>query len=184
MLHLISTFHKTKIVMIYVFIVRVCLETMLYKCFNFQNILKLHGVSICRASSLNRDTFTGACSLLKCWKKSVYQDIVVKSDETSTYQELDITESAYQNTTIRWKTHNIFLFRIYSNIFYASNMPLNTTAIKMKIQIFGVNKIKKQLSDSYILHKMHHSQITNTVSYHLVNIVTMIRYASVKKHKQ
>lgn len=101
MLHLISKFHKTKIVMIYVLIFWFCLETMLYKCFNIQTILKLHGVSICRASSLNRDTFTGACSLLKCWKKSVYQDIVVKSDETSTYQELDISESAYQNTTIR-----------------------------------------------------------------------------------
>lgn len=149
MLHLISTFHKTKIVMIYVFIVWFCLETVLYKCFNIQTILKLHGVSICRASSLNRDTFTGACSLLKCWKKSVYQDIVVKSDETSTYQELDISESAYRNTTIRWKTR-IFLFRIYSSIFYASNMPQNTTEIKMKIQVFGVNKIKKQ---SYFVHK-------------------------------
>lgn len=151
MLHLISSFHKTKIVIIYVFIVRFCLETMLYKCTNFQNVLMLHGLFICRANSLNRDTFTGACSRLKCWKKSVYQDIVVKSDEKSTYQELDLSESAYQNTTIRWKTQT-FLFRNYSSIFYASNLRQNTAAIKMKIQVFGVNKILKQLFDSYTLY--------------------------------
>lgn len=53
----------------------------------------------CRGIAINQVTFTG--SLLKCWKDSVYQDTVVKCDETSTYQELDISENAYQNTAIR-----------------------------------------------------------------------------------
>lgn len=40
-------------------------------------------------------------NLLCCCKRSVYQDIVVKTEETSTYQELDLSDSAYQNTTLR-----------------------------------------------------------------------------------
>lgn len=39
-------------------------------------------------------------NLLSCWKKSLYQDIVVKNDENSTYQELDLSDSNYQNTAI------------------------------------------------------------------------------------
>lgn len=39
-------------------------------------------------------------NLLSCWKKSLYQDIVVKNDENSTYQELDVSDSTYQNTAI------------------------------------------------------------------------------------
>lgn len=38
---------------------------------------------------------------MSCWKKAVYQDTFVKTEEVSTYQELDISDSAYQNTTIR-----------------------------------------------------------------------------------
>lgn len=52
-----------------------------------------------RGIATNRVTFTG--SILSCRKKSVYQNAVVKSDETSTYQELCISDNAYQNTTIR-----------------------------------------------------------------------------------
>lgn len=40
-------------------------------------------------------------NLLCCCKRSIYQDIVVKTEETSTYQELDLSDSAYQNTTLR-----------------------------------------------------------------------------------
>nr|XP_034321753.1 multiple epidermal growth factor-like domains protein 10 [Crassostrea gigas] len=57
------------------------------------------GSLLCRGIATNRVTFNG--SILSCWKKSVYQNAVVKSDETSTYQELYISENAYQNTTIR-----------------------------------------------------------------------------------
>lgn len=39
-------------------------------------------------------------NLLSCWKKTLYQDIVVKNDENSTYQELDVSDSTYQNTAI------------------------------------------------------------------------------------
>lgn len=40
-------------------------------------------------------------SPLPCRKKSVYSHTLVKSEEASTYQELDLSENAYQNTTIR-----------------------------------------------------------------------------------
>lgn len=40
-------------------------------------------------------------NLLSCWKKSIYQDVVVKTEESSTYQELDLSENAYQNTAMR-----------------------------------------------------------------------------------
>lgn len=53
-----------------------------------------------RGIATNRVTFNG--NILSCWKKCVYQNTVVKSDETSTYQELYMSENAYQNTTIRW----------------------------------------------------------------------------------
>ncbi|XP_052694709.1 protein draper-like isoform X1 [Crassostrea angulata] len=38
---------------------------------------------------------------LSCWKRSVYQDAVFKREESSTYQEIDLSENAYQNSTIR-----------------------------------------------------------------------------------
>lgn len=40
-------------------------------------------------------------NLLSCCKRSIYQDIVEKTEETSTYQELDLSGSAYQNTALR-----------------------------------------------------------------------------------
>lgn len=46
----------------------------------------------------------GACCLLPCLKEAVYQDTFVKANEASTYQELDLSDSAYQNTTIQWQT--------------------------------------------------------------------------------
>lgn len=39
-------------------------------------------------------------SVQPCWKNSVYQNTFVKSEEASTYQELDLSDSAYQNTEI------------------------------------------------------------------------------------
>lgn len=44
---------------------------------------------------------TNTGSVLFCWKKSVYQDTFVKTEDGSTYQELDLPDSPYQNTTIR-----------------------------------------------------------------------------------
>lgn len=75
-----------------------------------------------RGIATNRVTFNG--SILSCWKKSVYQNAVVKSDETSTYQELNISENAYQNTTIRW---------LFSSIQHKTCIGI-TTAILFKIQ--------------------------------------------------
>lgn len=43
-------------------------------------------------------------SVLPCWKNSVYQNTFVKSEEASTYQELDLSDSAYQNTEIPWQS--------------------------------------------------------------------------------
>lgn len=51
-----------------------------------------------RRNKSSKVTLSG--NLLSCWKKSLYQDIVVKNDETSTYQELDLSDGTYQNTEI------------------------------------------------------------------------------------
>lgn len=40
-------------------------------------------------------------NLLICWKKSIYQDVVVKTEEGSTYQELNLSENAYQNVAVQ-----------------------------------------------------------------------------------
>lgn len=37
-------------------------------------------------------------NLLSCWNRSIYQDIVVKTEEATTYQELNLSGNAYQNT--------------------------------------------------------------------------------------
>lgn len=71
-----------------------CLNRFL-KCY-FSFLYKLH----CRGISSKRVTFNG--SLLSCRKLSVYEDTVVKTDETSTYQELDLSENAYHNTALQW----------------------------------------------------------------------------------
>lgn len=49
-------------------------------------------------------------SPMSCGNESVYLHTVVKSEEASTYQELDISKNAYQNTTIRWSTHTFCIF--------------------------------------------------------------------------
>lgn len=40
-------------------------------------------------------------STMSCCNKSVYLHTIAKSEEASTYQELDLSENAYQNTAIR-----------------------------------------------------------------------------------
>lgn len=40
-------------------------------------------------------------SPMSCGNASVYFHTDVKSEEASTYQELDLSKNAYQNTTIR-----------------------------------------------------------------------------------
>lgn len=52
----------------------------------------------CRRNKSSKGTLFG--NLLSRWKTSLYQDVVVKNDETSTYQELDLSDSAYQNTAL------------------------------------------------------------------------------------
>lgn len=53
---------------------------------------------------INFNRLNVSCRPVSCWKKAVYQDTFVKTEETSTYQELDLSDSAYQNTTIRGHT--------------------------------------------------------------------------------
>lgn len=40
-------------------------------------------------------------NLLSCCKRSIYQDIVLKTEESSTYQELNLADTASQNTATR-----------------------------------------------------------------------------------
>lgn len=35
---------------------------------------------------------------LPCWKRTIYQDTVIKTEEASTYQELDLPENPYETT--------------------------------------------------------------------------------------
>lgn len=51
-----------------------------------------------RRNKSSKVTLSG--NLLFCWKKSLYQDVVVKNDENSTYQELDLSDNTYQQTAI------------------------------------------------------------------------------------
>lgn len=53
---------------------------------------------------INFSRLNVSCRPVSCWKKAVYQDTFVKTEEASTYQELDLSDSAYQNTTIRGHT--------------------------------------------------------------------------------
>lgn len=39
--------------------------------------------------------------LLSCCKRSIYQDIVLKTEESSTYQELNLADTTSQNTATR-----------------------------------------------------------------------------------
>lgn len=52
-----------------------------------------------RKNNLSRIDVCG--NLLPCYKKSIYQDIVLKTEESSTYQELNLADTASQNTATR-----------------------------------------------------------------------------------
>lgn len=79
---------------------------LLYRKIGLKNIhctlyLYLYFVLFCfffRRNKSSKGTLFG--NLPSRWKTSPYQDIVVKNDETSTYQELDLSDSAYQNTAL------------------------------------------------------------------------------------
>lgn len=48
-------------------------------------------------------------SPMSCGNESVYLHTGVKSEEASTYQELDLSIHAYHNTTIRWSINTYLL---------------------------------------------------------------------------
>lgn len=52
-----------------------------------------------RKNNLSRIDVCG--NLLPCCKRSIYQDIVLKTEESSTYQELNLADTAFQNTATR-----------------------------------------------------------------------------------
>lgn len=47
-------------------------------------------------------------SSMSCGNESVYLHTCVKGEEASTYQELDHSKNANQNTTIRWSADTFF----------------------------------------------------------------------------
>lgn len=63
-----------------------------------------------RKNNLSRIDVCG--DLLPCYKKSIYQDIVLKTEESSTYQELNLADTASQNTTTRWSEHTLLHLNI------------------------------------------------------------------------
>lgn len=48
-------------------------------------------------------------SPMSCGNESIYLHTGVKSEEASTYQELDLSINAYHNTTIRWSINTYLL---------------------------------------------------------------------------
>lgn len=61
-------------------------------------ILIVCGILLCRKKSSKMDVLSNH---LPCWKRTIYQDTFVKTEEASTYQELDFPENTYQNTKIQ-----------------------------------------------------------------------------------
>lgn len=80
--------------LIFYYIEKLVLRIYIVHCI-FINIFFLYSLYYRRNKS-SKGTLFG--KLLSRWKTSFYQDIVAKNDETSTYQELDLSDSAYQNT--------------------------------------------------------------------------------------
>lgn len=90
----------TVILKLHVLLKRIKLRFFFHKCMiNCQNFFWYKLSTTFKGIATNRGTHSN--TLLACWKSSVYQDTVVKNYETSTYQELDLRENVYQNTTIR-----------------------------------------------------------------------------------
>lgn len=56
-------------------------------------------ILLCRKNNSSRIDVYG--NLLSCCKRSIYQDIVLKTEESSTYQELNLADTASQNTATR-----------------------------------------------------------------------------------
>lgn len=63
------------------------------KTFSFVNLIPF------RKNNSSRIDVYG--NLLPCCKRSIYQDIVLKTEESSTYQELNLADTAPQNTVTR-----------------------------------------------------------------------------------
>lgn len=61
-------------------------------------ILIFCGILLCRKNKSRKMGVSG--NLLSCWNRSIYQDIVVKNEEASTYQELNLSGNIYQNTAV------------------------------------------------------------------------------------
>lgn len=53
--------------------------------------------------------------LLPCCKKSIYQDIVLKTEESSTYQELNLADTISHNTATRWSANILLHLHIKNN---------------------------------------------------------------------
>lgn len=86
-------------------------------------------------------------NLLSCWNRSIYQDIVVKTEEASTYEELNLSANTYQNTAVKWSS------KIFSSLNYNLRLKiqrqyiLNFTA-KRKKKTEPLWKYKKVMINS------------------------------------
>lgn len=103
---------NTLAVMQYTHLYFKCQKNAFFSAFIIKKIIKYIFSSQLHYRIIKSNRMTVPSSLLTCWKKSVYQDTIVKSEETSTYQELDLSVSVYQNATIRWQTL-IFISSMY-----------------------------------------------------------------------
>lgn len=65
----------------------------IFKIFSFVNLIPFR-----KNNSKRIDVYS---NLLSCCKRSIYQDIVLKTEESSTYQELNLADIASQNTAPR-----------------------------------------------------------------------------------
>lgn len=65
---------------------------------NIKNISFANLIPFRKNNSSRIDVY---CNLLPCCKRSIYQDIVLKTEESSTYQELNLADTTPQNTVTR-----------------------------------------------------------------------------------
>lgn len=82
-----------------------------------------------RNKSINKTALDVSGNLLFCWKKSIYQDVVVKAEEGSTYQELNLSENAYQNVAVQWSTHIQKRIKTWIKTWHLKTVENNTYCI-------------------------------------------------------
>lgn len=79
---------------------------------------------------------------MSCWNRSIYQDIVAKTEEASTYQELNLSGNTYQNTALKWST------KIFPSLYHNFRLKFDTENIQKQYILNFTAKRKNKLYDN------------------------------------